>query len=430
MSPACGVLIHGGDLSTKTARLLREIVHRYDEPMIDRQSCGLLPAKPHTVLRLPGGGLVHEEMFTRGGFDGPFTCLYHLFPVTAARRVSPSSRGWAPPRLAEEGLHPLRRRLYDANAAWAKLAEGRRGALDARVPFLFNDELVFLLASPGADDDVFFANNDGDELWYFARGGATLQSVCGTLEATAGDYVHVPRSLIHRWLPRPGEPVEALVTEARRGCYIPDNFRNKIGQLLPGAPYSHRDFARPQGPIAAPDRLPEGPSELVIKRGDRYSLHELERCPLDVIGWDGFVYPFAFAIEKYQARTGAIHQPPTIHTTFVGPGYAVCSFVPRVVDFHKDAIPCPYPHSSVDCDEIILYLRGNFTSRRGVGPGCISLHPSGVAHGPHPGAYEASIGAVRTDELAVMVDTFQPLLPTPAALDIERADYHESWKTT
>jgi len=397
--------------------------------MIDRQSCGLLPAKPHTVLRLPSGQLAYEEMFTRGGFDGPFTYLYHLFPVTAALRVSPSDRGWAPPRLAEEGLFPLKRRLYDANAAWGRLGARRQGALEAREAFLFNDELTCLLASPAVDDDVFFANNDGDELWYFARGGATLQSQCGDLDVVAGDYVHVPRSMIHRWLPKAGEPVEALVIEARRGCYIPDNFRNKVGQLVMGAPYSHRDFVRPTGPGATLDRLPEGPTALITKKHDRFSLHEMERCPLDVIGWDGFVYPFAFAIEKYQARVGHVHLPPTIHTTFVGPGFAVCSFVPRVVDFHKDAIPCPYPHSSVECDEVILYLKGNFTSRRGVGPGCVSLHPSGVAHGPHPGAYEASIGAVRTDELAVMLDTFQALQPTAAALGIERADYHDSWKT-
>ncbi len=148
---------------------------------------------------------------------------------------------------------------------------------------------------------------------------------------------------------------------------------------------------------------------------------------MDVVGWDGFVYPWAFAIEKYQPKTGLVHLPPTIHGTFASPGFLVCSFVPRVVDYHPQAIPCPYPHSSVDCDEIILYLRGNFTSRRGVGPGCISLHPAGIAHGPHPGAYEGSIGTTRTDELAVMMDTFKPLLPTAQARNIEVDGYHESW---
>ena len=151
---------------------------------------------------------------------------------------------------------------------------------------------------------------------------------------------------------------------------------------------------------------------------------------MDVVGWDGFVYPFAFDIRKYQPKTGMVHLPPTIHTTFVGSGAAICSFVPRIVDWGEGAIPCPYPHSSVDCDEVILYLDGNFTSRRGVGPGCISLHPAGIAHGPHPGAYEASIGTTRTEELAVMIDTFQPLYPTAQAANIEKLDYHDSWKTT
>ncbi len=157
--------------------------------------------------------------------------------------------------------------------------------------------------------------------------------------------------------------------------------------------------------------------------------YTLDTPPMDVVGWEGFVYPWAFAIEKYQPKTGLVHLPPTIHSTFAGKGFLICSFVPRVTDTHPNAIPCPYPHSSVDCDEIILYLRGDFTSRRGVGPGAISLHPAGIAHGPHPGAYEASIGSVRTDELAVMCDTYEPLIPTAQAATLERADYHDSWIT-
>jgi homogentisate 1,2-dioxygenase len=146
-----------------------------------------------------------------------------------------------------------------------------------------------------------------------------------------------------------------------------------------------------------------------------------------VVGWDGFAYPFAVPIEKYQPKTGLVHLPPTIHTTFVGPGFAVCSFVPRVTDFHPRAIPCPYPHSSVDCDEVLFYVRGNFTSRKGVSPGCVSLHPAGISHGPHPGAYEGSIGHSRTDELAVMIDTFAPLVPCDEASELEDAQYHSSW---
>jgi homogentisate 1,2-dioxygenase len=213
--------------------------------------------------------------------------------------------------------------------------------------------------------------------------------------------------------------------EGRHGVAIPSQFRNPVGQLRMDAPYTHRDFVRPDGPIGVVD----GPRDLIVKKGGAFTRLLLERPPMDVVGWEGFCWPFAFAIEKYQPKTGSVHLPPTIHTTFSGPGYLVCSFVPRVTDTHPDAIPCPYPHSSVDCDEVILYLRGNFTSRRGVGPGAISLHPAGVAHGPHPGAYEASIGSKRTDELAVMVDTFLPLTPTAQAVNLEDPAYHDSWRT-
>ena len=397
--------------------------------MIDRASAGLLPAKPHTVHETPDGRLLYEEMFTRGGFDGPFSYLYHLFPITPARRVEASTRGFPAPVLADEGLHPLKRRLYDANPSWND-AIARGGQLvDARAPVLFNTSLVVSLAAPTQVDDVYFANNDGDELFYLVSGKARLESSYGVLDVRKGDYVVVPRSVIHRWHPDPAAPPKLLIVEGRRGVHVPANFRNMVGQLTMNAPYIERDFIKPSGPIATPDAQPDGPRGLLLKKGGRFTFHELERCPMDVVGWEGFVYPFSFAIEKYQPKTGQIHLPPTVHTTFVGEGYVICSFVPRLTDYHPKAIPCPYPHSSVDCDEVLLYLEGNFTSRRGVGPGCISLHPSGAAHGPHPGAYEASIGSVRTDELAVMIDTFEPLLPTAQAVSIERADYHDSWKT-
>jgi homogentisate 1,2-dioxygenase len=397
--------------------------------MIDRSSAGLLPAKPHTVHRAPDGRLLHEEMFTRAGFDGPFSYLYHLFPITPAKRVEAGRRGFTRPALAEDGLHPLKRRLYDANRAW-DAAIGKGGQMiDRRTPILFNADLVVSLAAPTVTDDVYFANNDGDELHYVVSGSARLESSFGWLDVKGGDYVQVPRSVIHRWHPTPGDPPRILVMEGRRNMYVPPNFRNMVGQLTMNAPYIERDFVRPTAPIATPDLVPEGPRELYVKKADRFSRYELERCPMDVVGWEGFVYPFAFSIEKYQPKTGQIHLPPTVHTTFMGDTYVVCSFVPRVTDFHPDAIPCPYPHSSVDCDEVILYLRGNFTSRRGVGPGSISLHPSGIAHGPHPGAYEASIGSVKTDELAVMIDTFGPLQPTVEAVAIENAAYHDSWAT-
>jgi homogentisate 1,2-dioxygenase len=229
--------------------------------------------------------------------------------------------------------------------------------------------------------------------------------------------------MIHRWHVAWGE-MRMTCFEAKGGVNVPAQFRNPAGQLMMDAPYTHRDFVLPSGSTEH-----EGPRDLLVKRNGHTTHYVMEHSPMDVVGWDGFVYPWAFAIEKFQPKTGLVHLPPTIHMTFAARGFVVCSFVPRVTDTHPQAIPCPYPHSSVDCDEVLLYLRGNFTSRKGVGPGAISLHPAGIAHGPHPGAYEASIGSKRTDELAVMVDTFAPLSPTPQAANIEHAGYHESWSS-
>lgn len=390
--------------------------------MIDRMSCGLLPAKPHTVLRDAEGNLLYEEMFTRGGFSGAFTYLYHRYPTTPAVEVSETTRGHAVPEADEAARVPLKRRLYDSR----KLPAGGM-PVECRVPLLFNKDLAIYFACPTTTDDVYFANGDGDELWFVEEGSARLESVCGWLPVQAGDYVWIPKSMIHRW--HVTSPMRMLCIEGRGGVMIPKDFRNPVGQLQMDAPYTHRDFVRPEGPIATPSRIQDGPAELLVKKGGRFTRLVLERPPMDVVGWDGFAYPWAFAIEKYQPKTGLVHLPPTIHSTFAGPGFLVCSFVPRVTDTHPQAIPCPYPHSSVDCDEVILYLRGNFTSRRGVGPGAISLHPAGVAHGPHPGAYEASIGTKSTSELAVMLDTFEPLMPTAQAVNIEDPAYHDSWRT-
>ncbi len=390
--------------------------------MIDRQSAGLLPDKPHTVCRAPDGKILYEEMFTRGGFSGPFSYFYHRHPITPHREVDVTHRGWPQPRPDDAQPSPLRRRLYLSD----RVPSGGM-LVDRRLPVLFNKDVTVLLARPDVTDDVYFANGDGDELWYLQEGHGRLESPCGWLTVQAGDYVWVPRSLIHRW--HVEKPMRLLGFEAHGGVFVPEMFRNPVGQLRMDAPYTHRDFVRPAGPIATPDKMQEGPRELLVKKKGIFTRYAPEFPLMDVVGWDGFVYPFAFAIEKFQPKTGQVHLPPTIHATFEGRGFLICSFVPRVTDTHPQAIPCPYPHSSVDCDEIILYLRGNFTSRRGVGPGAISLHPAGVAHGPHPGAYEASIGSTRTDELAVMCDTYEPLVPTAQAANLEDPGYHDSWRT-
>lgn len=392
--------------------------------MIDRMSVGLMPDKPHTVLRDEAGHLFYEEMHTRGGFSDAFTYFYHRYAPTPALEVETTDRGHAIAVAHEAGAQPLKRRLYDT-----RRMPSSGTIFEDRIPLLFNKDVTVFFAAPTKSDEAYFANGDGDELWFVEEGSARLESSCGWLPVRAGDYVWIPRSMIHRWhLTSPS--MRMMCFEAHGGVMIPRDFRNSIGQLKMDAPYTHRDFVRTEGPIAKPDDVAEGARELFIKKGGAFTRLLLERTPMDVVGWDGFVYPWAFNIEKYQPKTGLVHLPPTIHSTFAGPGFLVCSFVPRVTDTHPEAIPCPYPHSSVDCDEVILYLRGNFTSRRGVGPGAISLHPAGVVHGPHPGAYEGSIGSKRSDELAVMIDTYARLLPTAQAVNLEEAAYHDSWRTT
>lgn len=384
--------------------------------MLDRIVRGEVPRKHHIAMRDPQGNLYHEECLTRQGFDGPYTILYHRGRPHALRGGEARFRFALPE--AVPGL-PLRRRHYRS-----QLAERRGGApVEARIPLLFNGDVVLSVMHPDREDPVYFVNADADDLYFMYQGSGVLRSALGDLRYEENDYVCVPRGVLHRFIPDPGVPQYWLSIECLGGMGLPRQWRNEVGQLRMDAPYSHRDFRRPEfrGP------LDEGLREVVVKRGGAFHGQIHESPPLDVVGWDGSVYPFAFPILNFQPRAGLVHLPPTWHGTFAARGALICSFVPRVVDFHPEAIPCPYPHSSVDCDEFLFYCRGNFTSRRGVGPGSISHHPAGIPHGPHPGAYEASIGSRTTDELAVMIDTFAPLLPTPAALAVEDPAYHESF---
>ncbi|MBL8684296.1 MAG: homogentisate 1,2-dioxygenase [Myxococcales bacterium] len=391
--------------------------------MLDYQRRGHVPDKHHIVFDRPDGrGVFYEECITRRGFDGAYAILYHAFPTTDDGAVRKSTRGWAAPvaAVAEDGT--LRRRLFDSN----KIPTGGQ-LVDCRVPVLFNADLVLLLAKPTASDDVYFSNGDGDELVYVYSGKGKLETSFGWLPFSDGDYVWIPKGVIHRWHLE-GSGHQFMVMEARKELRIPTQFRNATGQLKMDAPYCHRDFIRPEGAAWEPSMGPSGPQTVVYKVRDRFSERTMPHHPLDIVGWDGTMYPIVFPILRFQPRIGQVHLPPTAHMTFAGEGFIVCSFVPRVTDFHEKAVPCPYPHTSVDCDEVILYVRGNFTSRKGVGPGCMSLHPMGVPHGPHPGAYERSIGTNRTDELAVMLDTFLPLDLTANALALETPEYHDTWK--
>ena len=376
---------------------------------------GDVAKKHHIQLRGPNQELRYEECFTRDGFDGPYTIMYHLRrPHT--HRLAHANHGWAAPVAAAE--RALAKRHYQSGL----LATHGGAPIDARVPLLFNADLIAGVAFPTAPDPVYIADGDADQLVYVHRGGGTLRSLLGDVPFAQGDYVFVPRGLLHRFIPD-GSAQHWFWLSLHGGLHVPAQWRNDVGQLRMDAPYSHRDFVRPVfgGP------LDEHIRELIVRRAGTWHGFTLADSPLDVVGWDGTVYPWAFPILAFQPRVSSVHLPPTWHGTFAAKGALICSFVPRPVDFHPDAIPCPYPHSSTHCDEILFYCDGNFTSRRGVGPGSISHHPMGVPHGPHPGSYEKSIGATRTAELAVMLDTFAPLAVTTVALGIEDPGYQDSF---
>ena len=384
--------------------------------MIHRTTRGQIPKKPHTVFEVDGT-MTFEHCMTRAGFESIYTIAWHRKPphwVESEEDLGPHP-GWAEP--AWQG--PLRRCHYLTE----QLPAGGSPLLSRRLMFA-NGDMGIWLARPTESEPTLVANADGDELTFVHAGSGRVECPFGVVPFTAQDYVYVPQGLPHRWLL--DGPAHLMTMEARSALRVPKQYRTPEGQLSMYAPYVHSDFVAPQWPDGGPETL-DAPRRLVVQSRARLTAFELSHDPFDVVGWDGQLWPFAFPIKAFQPKTGLIHLPPTIHTAFAGEGYVVCSFVPRVVDYAEGAIPCPYPHSSPDCDEILFYVEGNFTSRKGVGPASITLHPRGLTHGPHPGTYEASVGSTRTDELAVMVDTFKPLLPTEHAFAVEDPQYNTSW---
>ncbi len=383
--------------------------------MLDRVAVGSIPRKPHLRFPQPTGGLYYEECFTRAGFEGAFSMLYHEHRPHEAAPMETTRLMRAPEATPTRTLVRRHFRTLELPSGGA--------SLEARRPLLFNDDVTIAVASPSAPDPTYFVNADGDELVFVLHGTGTLRSSFGDLAYEPGDYVVLPKGVLHRFLPS-GGPQNWLVVEHRHGVGLPARYRNAVGQLRMDAPYSHRDFRRPT--LTGP--LDEGIREITVKRGERLFGYEARHPPLDVVGWDGAVYPFVLPILAFQPRVGQVHLPPPAHATFEAEGALVCSFVPRLLDFHAEAQPIPYPHSSVDVDEVLFYANGAFGSRRGVGEGSLSHHPAGIPHGPHPGAYEAPPASPRTEELAVMLDCTRALVATADALAVEDAAYHASFR--
>lgn len=392
--------------------------------MIHYHSLGKKPPKPHTSF-YEDGKLLMEHCHTREGFEGPFSVLYYRVPPTDENAVERLSiNGFCPfEPLAEQPLY--RRHIKTQNLT----AKG--DFLDARRVLLFNADVYMSMVKPTEMSPRFFSNADGDEMYFVNKGTGRFETLFGVLPFKEHDYIQIPRATPYRihW---DGANPEFFAFEGRGWIDVPKEYRNRQGQITMYAPYSHRDFRIPME-LLKYDKAShgDGPYKLVVKRDDTLTVHIHKHFPYDIAGWDGAVYPFAFNIHDYQPKTSTIHLPPTIHVTFAGNEFVICSFVPRKVDYYNrdgsKAIPCPYGHASVHMDEILFYVAGNFTSRRGIDSGSISLHPAGIPHGPHPGTYEKSIGTDRTSELAVMCDTYKQLKLTKVAHELEDKDYHLTW---
>lgn len=389
--------------------------------MLHWHTLGRTPKKHHITFYDEDGKLLMEQMVTRDGFHGPYSILYYRTPPTDEFEVEKLALEHFCPFefVKEQPLHRRHIRTQDMKA--------KGDFLTGRRTLMANTDIQIGICKPGQAAERFFSNGDGDECWFVKEGSGRLESLYGVLPFKEHDYILIPRSTAYR-LHLDNERGTLLVFEGRPRIGIPGDYRNKWGQLSDYAPYSHRDFRVPMELLRFdPASHGKPPYQVIVKLGNELTVHNYEKFPFDVVGWDGALYPVAFNIHDYQPKTGMVHLPPTIHTTFAGDGFVICSFVPRMTDTHPQAIPCPYAHASVDMDEILYYVAGNFTSRRGIDSESVSLHPQGVTHGPHPGAYEASIGGKSTNELAVMMDCYKPLRLTTFAAGIEDKDYHQSW---
>jgi homogentisate 1,2-dioxygenase len=377
---------------------------------------GEIPHKRHTQFRQADGSLYHEELMGIHGFSGNKSLLYHLRPPTAVRRIEKGRA--AAPCYAEAG--PVRPRLVKTSS----LPAGG-DAVEGRVPLMGNSDVLISLARPTQPMTYWYRYGQGDETIFVHHGTGTLETQFGTLQYGPGDYLVIPTGVMWRILPDAGVDQRMLVIESAGGhIEPPKRYLNWHGQFLESAPYSERDLRPPQQ-LEPYDE--EGEFEVRVKARGFVASYFYRHHPLDVVGWDGHLWPFAFNIRDFEPLTGRVHQPPPVHQTFEGPGFVICSFVPRMFDYHPQAIPAPYNHSNVDSDEVLYYVEGEFMSRRGVEIGALTVHPNGIPHGPHPGTYEGSIGKPSTNELAVMVDTFRPLSLTTQAAGLEDENYAFSW---
>lgn len=390
--------------------------------MIDYRRLGEVSPKQHTVFEVDKQ-MVAEHVFTKDGFNDLYSILYQKRAPThevKAEIYSHANEAFPLPSAAAQNPEP---QLMRRHVMTQKIEQAQTPLLSRKTLF-YNQDCSVGICKPNKEDEMFFVNGDCDECYFIAEGTGILQSIFGSVSYKKGDYLFIPKGVPYRFTFK--DKQNWMIVEGRKEFGIPLEYKHKRGQIKLDAPYNHRDF---RSPAELVDWKKVGNPAIVVKRYEKLTKHEYTDWPYQVIGWDGWVYPFAFSVYDYQPKTSNVHLPPSIHMVFSATGFVMMNFVPRIVDYHEKAIPCPYPHSSVDCDEILFYVDGNFTSRKSVGQYSMSYHPGGIPHGPHPEKYEESVGTKRTDELAIMVDTFAPLCMAPAAREFEDKAYHASWNT-
>lgn len=376
---------------------------------------GKIPAKRHVQFRKPDGGLYYEQLFGTIGFDGMSTLMYHVYRPTMVKEIL-GERDVSPVIAVQKGIKARLLKGFEV--------EAEDDYLDSRKVLLANKDIHIGLAAPRRSlRNYFYKNADADELLFVHQGSGTLRTQLGNIPFEYGDYLVIPRGIIYQ-LDFDTEDNRLLFAESFHPVYTPKRYRNWFGQLLEHSPFCERDYKLPQDLETYDEK-----GDFIVKIKKEGILYNMlyPTHPFDVAGWDGYNYPYGFSIHNFEPITGRIHQPPPVHQTFETSAFVVCSFCPRLYDYHPLSIPAPYNHSNIDSDEVLYYVDGDFMSRNNIEKGHITLHPGGIPHGPAPGAYERSVGQTETQELAVMIDTFRPLSVTEEALRIDDGKYYRSW---
>lgn len=378
-------------------------------------SLGSIPLKRHTVFKDSDGNFLYEELFGTIGFDGMSTLMYHTNRPTRVKKIL-ESVDLSPEIAVETNMRSLSLKGFEVAP--------QKDFLKSRVTVLVNSDCRISLAAPQESlREYYYKNTDSDEVIFVHRGNGKLRTMLGNIDFAYGDYLVIPRGTIYQ-VEFESDDNRLFIVESTSPVYTPKRYRNWFGQHLEHSPYCERDM---HPPSELETYKEEGDFLIKVKKQDTLHQYIYASHPFSVIGWDGYNFPYKFSIHDFEPITGRVHLPPPIHQTFESAGFVICSFVPRLYDYHPKAVPAPYNHSNIDSDEVLYYVDGDFMSRNNIEKGQITLHPAGIPHGPHPGAMERSIGKKSTEELAVMVDTFKPLMVTRQALEIADEDYYRSW---